>query len=58
MTATASQLLSLPYPADFIQGARSAVSTCLRIQPSEKVTLITDWQTKSIAAALAEQLQR
>jgi aminopeptidase len=58
MTATASQLLSLPYPADFIQGARSAVSTCLRIQPSEKVTLITDWQSKSIAASLAVQLQQ
>jgi aminopeptidase len=58
MTAAATQLLSLPYPADFIQGALSAVTTCLRIQPSEKVTLITDWQTKSIAASLAEQLQR
>lgn len=58
MTATASQLLSLPYPAEFIPGARSAVTTCLRIQPSEKVTLITDWQTKSIAASLAAQLEK
>jgi aminopeptidase len=58
MTATASQLLSLPYPAEFTQGARSAVTTCLRIQPSEKVTLITDWQTKAIAASLATQLQK
>jgi len=57
MTATASQLLSLPYPADFIEGARSAVTTCLRIQPSEKVTLITDVQTKAIGASLAVQLQ-
>lgn len=56
MTVTASQLLSLPYPAEFIPGARSAVTTCLRIQPEEKVTLITDWQTKSIAASLAVQL--
>jgi leucyl aminopeptidase (aminopeptidase T) len=54
---TASQLLSLPYPADFIPGARSAVTTCLRIQPSEKVTLIADWQTKPIATALAVQLK-
>ena len=58
MTPATTQLLSLPYPADFIQGAHSAVATCLRIQPSEKVTLITDWQTKSIAASLAEQLKQ
>ncbi len=57
MTVTASQLLSLPYPAEFIPGARSAVTTCLRIQSSEKVTLITDWQTKSIAASIAAQLE-
>lgn len=57
MTVTASQLLSLPYPAEFVPGALSAVTTCLRIQPSEKVTLITDWQTKSIAASIAAQLE-
>ncbi len=57
MTATNSQLLSLPYPADFVPGARSAVTTCLRIQPAEKVTLITDVQTKAIAASIAVQLE-
>ena len=55
---TANQfLLALPYPSDFTQGARSAVTTCLRIQPSEKVTLITDRVTQAIAASLAAQLQ-
>ena len=54
---TANQhLLSLAYPDEFTQGARSAVSTCLRIHPSEKVTLITDSTTETIAAALAAQL--
>ena len=57
MNASAAKLLSLPYPLEFNQGARSAVTTCLRIQPSEKVTLITDWQTKAIAASLAVQLR-
>jgi len=56
MTETAAHLLSLDYPAEFIPGARSAVSTCLRIDPAEKVTLITDRTTEPIAAALAAQL--
>jgi leucyl aminopeptidase (aminopeptidase T) len=57
MTQEALQhLLSLDYPADFVPGARSAVTTCLRIVPGEKVTLITDRATQTIAAALANQL--
>jgi leucyl aminopeptidase (aminopeptidase T) len=56
MTETAAHLLSLAYPADFAPGARSAVTTCLRIDPAEKVTLITDRATEPIAAALAAQL--
>jgi aminopeptidase len=56
MTQTETHLLALPYPAEFIPGARSAVTTCLRISPAEKVTLITDRVTSPIAAALATQL--
>jgi leucyl aminopeptidase (aminopeptidase T) len=56
MTVTAANLLSLAYPVEFIPGARSAVFTCLRIDPAEKVTLITDHATAPIAAALAAQL--
>ncbi len=56
LTATASHLLSQAYPSEFIPGARSAVFTCLRIQPDEKVTLITDRVTVPIAAAIAAQL--
>jgi leucyl aminopeptidase (aminopeptidase T) len=56
MTEAAAHLLSLAYPAEFIPGARSAVLTCLRIDPAEKVTLITDRVTAPIAAALAAQL--
>jgi aminopeptidase len=55
-TETKAQLLSFAYPADFKPGAISAVTTCLRIEPSEKVTLITDRVTEPIAAALAAQL--
>jgi aminopeptidase len=57
MTQPASEaLLSIPFPADFAPGAHSAVVTCLRVDPAEKVTLITDRATASIAAALAQEL--
>lgn len=54
--STADRLLAFDYPAEFAPGARSAVTTCLRIQPDEKVTLITDRATESIAAAIAAEL--
>jgi leucyl aminopeptidase (aminopeptidase T) len=38
------------------QGARNAVRDCLRIQPSEKVTLIADQTSREIAAALESEL--
>jgi hypothetical protein len=53
---TASDLLQMPYPAEFMAGAQSAVTTCLRIDPTEKVTLITDRATEQIAASIGEQL--
>ena len=37
-------------------GARNAVNTCLRIQPSEKVTLITDNACRDIAGSIAQEL--
>src|SRR3954466_3516060 len=57
MLETAAHLLSSAFPADFTPGARSAVRTCLRIQPDEKVTLITDRATEQIAASIARQLE-
>ena len=54
---TAEQaLLATPFPEDFTPGARSAVATCLRVEPSEKVTLITDRGTIEIAASIASEL--
>jgi aminopeptidase len=58
MTETAAHLLALDYPAEFTPGARTAVTTCLRIDPAEKVTLITDRNTEAIGAALAAQLAK
>ncbi|HTW49081.1 MAG TPA: hypothetical protein VMD92_14105, partial [Acidobacteriaceae bacterium] len=56
MIEVASHLLSLLYPAEFDPGARAAINTCLRIEPTEKVTLITDRVTEPIAASLAHAL--
>ncbi|MDP9039104.1 MAG: aminopeptidase [Acidobacteriota bacterium] len=56
-TAGSRDLLGVSYPAAFVPGARNAVTTCLRIQPGEKVTLITDGATREIAAALAHELE-
>jgi aminopeptidase len=50
-------LKAVPFPEEYIAGARNAVTTCLRIQPEEKVTLITDRSCLTIAAALASQLE-
>jgi len=51
-------LLRTAYPAEFAPGAHAAVSACLRIQPQEKVTIITDRETALIAAAIAEELEK
>ena len=51
-------LRDVAFPAAFTQGARNAVETCLRIQPEEKVTVITDDITKAVAASLAAELDR
>jgi aminopeptidase len=56
LSPQAEMLLSAPFPAEFSPGARSAIGTCLRVQPEEKVTLITDEATAAIAASLAAEL--
>ncbi len=38
----AETLRATSFPDGFKAGAHNAVTTCLRIQPMEKVTLITD----------------
>jgi leucyl aminopeptidase (aminopeptidase T) len=42
---------------ELLPGARNAVRACLRIQPEEKVTLITDQACFEIGAALAQELE-
>ena len=49
-------MLPKSFDPELSPGAHNAVHTCLRIQQSERVTLITDLASQEIAAALAHQL--
>ncbi len=51
------QLNNLPFDPQLTPGARNAVRVCLRILPTEKVTVITDEVTLEIAAALVHELE-
>jgi aminopeptidase len=53
---SATNLKDLPFDPELTPGARNAVDVCLRVQPSEKVTVITDEATKEIAASIVHEL--
>jgi leucyl aminopeptidase (aminopeptidase T) len=46
----------IAFDPEFAAGARNAVNVCLRVQPEEKVCVITDQATAEIAAAILDQL--
>ena len=52
-----TRLNQIPYDPEFAPGARNAVKVCLRVQPSEKVCVITDEATLAIAAAIVHELE-
>lgn len=58
VTPQSRAILMTPFPEEFIPGARAAVDACLRVQPDEKVTLITDRETAPIAASIAAELAK
>ncbi len=47
----------LPFDPELTPGARNAIRTCLRIQPEERVTLITDEACQEIAASLVQEIE-
>ncbi len=51
------QLNKLTFDPELTPGARNAVRVCLRVQPSEKVTVITDEVSLEIAAAIVHELE-
>ena len=52
-----SSLENLSFDPELTPGARNAVKVCLRVQASDKVTVITDEATKEIAAAIVRELE-
>jgi aminopeptidase len=54
---TNRQLNSIPVDPELVPGARNAVQVCLRVKPTEKITVITDEATKEIAAAIVQELE-
>jgi aminopeptidase len=51
------QLNQLAFDPELTPGARNAVRVCLRVLPSEKVTVITDEVSLEIAAAIVRELE-
>jgi leucyl aminopeptidase (aminopeptidase T) len=48
---------TIPFDPELTPGARNAIKVCLRVQPGEKVTVITDEATKEIAASIVRELE-
>src|ERR1700731_485838 len=55
---TNRELSTISFDPELTPGARNAVNVCLRIQPSEKVTVITDDATREIAASQGHELEQ
>jgi aminopeptidase len=51
-------LNTIPFDSELTPGARNAVRVCLRVQASERVTVITDEACIEIAAALVRELEQ
>jgi len=51
-----TDLTTTSFDPELSPGAYNAVNTCLRIQPEEKVTVITDLASREIAASIAAEL--
>jgi aminopeptidase len=47
----------ISFDPEYTPGARNAVQVCLRVEPEEKVCLITDEATLETAAAIAHELE-
>jgi aminopeptidase len=43
--------------AELAPGARNAIRVCLRLKPDERITIITDEETRDIAAALQAEVE-
>ncbi|MBV8063716.1 MAG: aminopeptidase [Nevskia sp.] len=54
----ATDIRSISYSQELAEGARNAIETCLRVRADERVTVITDRATATVAASLMAQVER
>jgi aminopeptidase len=52
-----TRLNTIPFDPELTPGARNAVQVCLRIQPEEKVIVITDEVSREIAASIVHEIE-
>jgi leucyl aminopeptidase (aminopeptidase T) len=48
---------ALAVDRELLPGARNAIQVCLRLKPDERITVITDEETRGVAAALEAEIQ-
>jgi aminopeptidase len=53
-----TQLNQISFDPEYTPGAHNAVNVCLRVQPSERVCVITDEATIEIAASIVRELEK
>lgn len=53
-----TQWNTFPFDPEYTPGAYNAIHVCLRVQPEEKVTIITDLACQDIAASLICELEK
>lgn len=53
-----TDLRTTAFSPEFSPGAHSAIRTCLRLLPEERITIITDRETQAIAASLVAEVDR
>jgi leucyl aminopeptidase (aminopeptidase T) len=58
MTDSRERLTTYPFDPELSPGASNAVNVCLKVQPDEKVVLITDEACREIAASIAAELEK
>ena len=51
-------MISKAVDPELLPGARNAIRVCLNVQPSERVTLITDRECEEIAASLVHEIEQ
>ncbi|HXG87501.1 MAG TPA: aminopeptidase [Vicinamibacterales bacterium] len=51
-------MISRAVDPELLPGARNAIRVCLNVQPSERVTVITDRECEEIAASLVQEVEQ